>query len=116
MVTISLQGAEFFAHHGFYPEEQVLGNKFIVDITVSFTPGHNFKDDKISNTIDYETLQKIAEAKMKHACKLIETVAQSIADEIKDKYPFAETIKVSVKKQHPPLGGKVEYAGVEITV
>jgi dihydroneopterin aldolase len=116
MVTISLQGAEFFAHHGFYPEEQVLGNKFIVDIEVSFTPERNFKDDKMSNTVDYEKLHKIAAEKMKQTCKLIETVAQSIADAIKDKYPFADTIKVSLKKQNPPLGGKVGYAGVEIII
>lgn len=116
MITIALRGAEFFAHHGFYPEEQVLGNKFTVDIEVSFKPWSNFKDDKISNTIDYEKLYKIAAVKMKKTSKLIETVAQSMADEIKEKYPFVKAVKVTIKKMNPPLKGKVEYSGIEIII
>ena len=29
---VSLEGVRFFAYHGFYPEEQVLGAEFIVDL------------------------------------------------------------------------------------
>ena len=36
MITVALHGAEFFAKHGFYPEEQLLGCKFLVDIVVGF--------------------------------------------------------------------------------
>jgi dihydroneopterin aldolase len=52
MVTISLHGAEFFAYHGFYPEEQLIGAKFIVDIEVNFTPLADIKVDKLANTVD----------------------------------------------------------------
>jgi len=116
MITITLSGAEFFAHHGFYPEEQILGSKFIVDIEVSFEPQGSFKDDNISNTIDYEKLYRIAGAKMKQTRKLIETVAQSIADQIKERYPFVEDIKVSVKKINPPFKGRVEYSSIVVVV
>jgi 7,8-dihydroneopterin aldolase/epimerase/oxygenase len=116
MITVALHGAEFFAYHGFYPEEQVLGNKFIIDIEVTFPPKGNFKEDNIQNTVDYEKLHKIAAAKMKQTKKLIETVAQSIADKIKEKYPFAESIKVSIKKCNPPMNGRVAYSSIVITV
>ncbi|MDP9047534.1 MAG: dihydroneopterin aldolase, partial [Bacteroidota bacterium] len=48
--TISLHGAEFFAYHGFYPEEQVLGNRFLVDIEVEYNFGSK-EEDNIANTV-----------------------------------------------------------------
>ena len=116
MITIALHGAEFFAFHGFYPEEQKLGTKFIVDVDVSFTPVSNLKDDEISNTVDYERVYGIVQAEMKKTSKLIETVAQAIANEIKSQFSFAETIRVSLKKMNPPLKGKVGYSNIVITI
>ena len=83
MITIAVHGAAFFAYHGFYPEEQKLGTKFIVDVEVDFTPINNLKEDKIANTVDYERIYKLISAQMTQTRKLIETVAQSIADDIK---------------------------------
>ncbi|MES2107836.1 MAG: dihydroneopterin aldolase [Bacteroidota bacterium] len=116
MITISLQGAEFFGFHGFYPEEQKLGCKFIVDVDVNFEPLNNLKDDKLSNTVDYEQVYNIIDGQMKKTSKLIETVAQAIADEIKARFSFADSIRVSVKKLNPPLKGKVDYSNIVITI
>ncbi|MCR8556297.1 dihydroneopterin aldolase [Mucilaginibacter sp. BJC16-A38] len=116
MITIALHGAEFFAFHGFYPEEQKLGTRFIVDVDVSFAPVKNLKDDEISNTVDYERVYGIVEAEMKKTSKLIETVAQAIANEIKSQFPFTDSIRVSLKKMNPPLNGKVAYSNIVITI
>lgn len=116
MITISLHGAEFFAYHGFYPEEQKLGNRFIVDVEVDFTPPGSLKDDKIGNTVDYEQLYKIVTEQMKQTMKLIETVAQAIADHIKIQFPFVDGIRVTIKKLNPPFNGKVDYSSISISV
>lgn len=116
MITISLHGAEFFAFHGFYPEEQKLGCKFIVDVDVNFTPPGDIMADKIGNTVDYERVYGIVGEEMKKTTKLIETVAQAIADEIKRQFSFADNIRVSIKKMNPPLRGRVEYSNIVITV
>ncbi|CAN5248005.1 dihydroneopterin aldolase [soil metagenome] len=115
MITISLHGAEFFAYHGFYPEEQKLGAKFIVDIEVGFSPG-DLSSDKLANTVDYEKLYNLVSVEMKQTRKLIETVAHAIANKIKSDFPVAEQIKVSLKKLNPPLSGKVEYSGITLTL
>ena len=114
MITISIHGAEFFAYHGFYPEEQKLGNKFLVDAEVSFLPLTDLKEDKLSNTIDYEQLYNMVDEQMKHTRRLIETVAQSIVDQIKDNFPVVEKIQISIKKLNPPLKGKVDYSCIII--
>lgn len=114
MINIALQGAEFFAYHGFYPEEQKLGCRFVVDIEVSFVPPGGVNDEDLDNSVDYEKLYIIACEEMKHPRKLIETVGQSITDRIKNKYPFIESIRVIIKKLNPPLMGRVAHSSVII--
>ena len=112
MINIALQGAEFFAYHGFYPEEQKLGCRYLVDIEVGFVPQADIMADELDNTVDYEKLYIIACEEMKHTRKLIETVGQGILDRIIRKYPFVKTIHVAVKKVNPPLMGKVAHSSV----
>ncbi len=114
MIKIALHGAEFFAYHGFYPEEQQLGNQFLVDIDVSFEPSGDLTDDNITYTVNYEHLYEIARDEMQHPRKLIETVAQGMINQIKAKYPEVVLIQVSIKKLNPPLGCKVAYSNVVI--
>jgi dihydroneopterin aldolase len=114
MITISIHGAEFFAYHGFYAEEQKIGNRYLVDVEVSFLPLTSLKEDQLANTIDYEQLYHMIEGQMKQTKKLIETVAQAIVDQIKDTYPVIEKIQISIKKLSPPLQGKVDYTCIVI--
>src|SRR5947209_3908112 len=103
MNTISLHGAEFFAYHGFYPEEQKLGNKFVVDVDIDFVHSIGLNKDDISTTINYEQLYQIVEEQMSLTKKLIETVAQGVLDAIKEKFPAVKNVRVTVKKLNPPL-------------
>lgn len=113
-MIIALHGAEFFAFHGFYPEEQKLGNWFVVDIDVEFAPTANISDDDLNNSVNYEQLYDIACEEMKLTKKLIETVAQAIIDEIKNQYAFVDRIQVRVKKMNPLVGAKTKYSSVTI--
>jgi len=114
MIKVSLHGAEFFAYHGFYPEEQLLGCKFVVDIDVEFHAAADMTYDHIADTVNYEQLYNITETEMRHTRKLLEAVAQSIADRIRAEHPFVETIRVELKKMNPPLKGRVAYSAVTI--
>jgi dihydroneopterin aldolase len=114
MVEINLNGAEFFAFHGYYPEEQLLGCRFLVDLSVSFEPTADLAEDDLLNTVNYEQLYNIACEEMKITRKLIETVAQAIADTIKQKFPFVKNTRVSIQKINPPLKGKVGHSSVVI--
>jgi len=115
MIKVSLHGAEFFAYHGFYPEEQLLGNKFVLDIDVEFDPTSDMTADEIGDTVNYEQLYHIAGAEMKQTRKLLEAVAQSIADDIRSDFPFINKIRVELKKLNPPLKGRVAYSSVTVT-
>jgi dihydroneopterin aldolase len=113
-MIVALHGAEFFAYHGFYPEEQKIGNHFIVDVEVEFTPA-DIQDDELDNTVNYEWLYDMVCEEMKLTKRLIETVAQSIIDQAKKKYPFADRIKLTLKKLNPLVGARTQYSSVTLS-
>jgi dihydroneopterin aldolase len=113
MIKVALHEVKFFAYHGFYPEEQILGNHFLVNAEVEFKS--KTIADEISNTVNYETLYQILSEEMQQPRKLLESLVQEMVEKIKAGFPFLETIKVSIKKMNPPLPGEVKYSLVEIT-
>jgi dihydroneopterin aldolase len=110
--TISLVDARFHAYHGFYPEEQILGNSFLVTIRVSWHPQSIHMED-LSKTVNYEDLYSLAKKEMKTPRKLLETVALALLEELKQLFPYLENIEVAIQKNHPPFGGDVSQTMVQ---
>ena len=112
MGIISLEGLEFFAYHGFYKEEQAMGNRYGVDISV----GYNFEDaareDSLNTTINYERLYKTVEREMKISSKLLEHLAGRIIAGVFLQFPHIEWCEVAVYKYNPPVGGVCRAAKV----
>lgn len=111
---VSLEGVRFFAYHGFYPEEQILGTEFIIDVDTELEV-YSSGEDEISNTVNYENLFKIVSDEMKTPRKLLETVAHGILERIRHEYLAVKGIRVLIRKMHPPLGGDVKNSAIELT-
>lgn len=105
MGTIALEGLEFFAYHGYYPEEQLIGNKYALDITVQTDFHEAARHDKLSETVNYATLYQIATKVMKEPAKLLEHIAFKVIASIREHYPDVANITVKVSKFNPPVGG-----------
>ncbi len=114
MAQIALEGMRFYAHHGFYEEERVIGNDYVVDVYVDTVFTKAAVDDDLYQTINYETIYLICDAAMRKNSKLLEAVANRIALGIKHQFKFVNALKVRVKKLNPPLGGRVDAAFVEV--
>ena len=102
---VALTDARFYAYHGYYAEEQVLGNEFTVDICVAFNKGDRPIADELQHTVNYEQLYHIAKTEMQQPRKLLETVAETMLDLVKADFPFVDRIEVRVTKHNPPFGG-----------
>lgn len=109
---IGLEGVRFFAYHGFYPEEQILGNEFIVDVVTEMDV-INDGDDELLNTVNYERLFEITALQMKKTQRLLETVAIGILNTIKEEFPAIDTICVRIRKNRLPLQGEIHNSLVE---
>lgn len=103
--SIELIGLEFFSRHGYYQEEQKLGNRFEVNLTVWLDIEAAAREDKLSQTVNYENLYKVVEQRMLNSSKLIETLVVDIAKGILKQYPQVQKVAVSIDKHNPPFGG-----------
>jgi dihydroneopterin aldolase len=115
MINVALEGAEFYAYHGFYPEEQVIGTHFLVDVQVGFYAEIDVEKDNLSDTVNYEMLYAIIEEEMKHTRKVIETVAQAILNRITTEFIFIEAATVTIKKQRPPFRGPLKQSVITLS-
>ncbi|HMN90615.1 MAG TPA: dihydroneopterin aldolase [Saprospiraceae bacterium] len=127
MAIIALEGAYFRANHGFYPEENETGNDFILDVYVDvdielaaemdelYEPvEQEATEDETPLSANYETIYLLCEQEMKKTSKLLESVAQRIADRLNDYFENLRGVRVRLKKVQPPLRGRVDCAWVEV--
>lgn len=111
---VALEGMEFFAYHGFYKEEQRIGNKYSVDLKIETDFSRAADEDDLSGTIDYEALYNLVKQEMLHPNKLLESIGQKIIDAVLNEFPGAQAVEVSVSKFNPPIGGVCARAKVTI--
>ena len=111
--TVSIKGAEFFAYHGFYEEERMTGNTFVIDAEVELK-SFDSADDNINDTVNYEKLYAICDEEMKNTQKLLETVVYNIITKFNNSFSNVTGGKVKMEKIGPQLGGKVAKAVVEM--
>ena len=114
MATIALEGMQFYAYHGYYKEERLIGTDYIVDVYIQADVDNAAVSDDLSETINYETIYHICEGVMREPSKLLENVAKRISLGIKNNYWFIQEMKIRVRKLNPPLGGRVASSYVEV--
>jgi len=109
---VELVNMEFYAHHGHFKEEQIIGNKFIVNFSAEtdvITPGLT---DDLKDALNYQELYDLISEEMAITSKLLEHVAGRILTRVKITYPQVKWAQVSISKLNPPVGGKVEASRI----
>ena len=112
---ILLEGMRFFGFHGNNPEEREMGQPFVVDLEVEADLSGAGRSDALVDTINYAALYRAVKGVMEgRARKLLEAVAQDIADAVLGGFSVA-AVRVRVRKTQPPIrDARLGSAGVEI--
>ena len=111
--TIRLEDVEFYAFHGNFPEEEKSGNTFVVNLAVT-TKVDSILTDKITDTVDYCSLNDILHQEMAKTSHLMEDVIQRILDRIEAEHFSMNKVFISMKKLNPTFGGNCKASVVEI--
>jgi dihydroneopterin aldolase len=114
MGKIQLEGLEFFAHHGFYEQEQALGNRYTVDITLETSFGRAATHDDITDTVNYEEVYSLISSVMAENTRLLEHIAHKINMQVLDRFEQVDTVEVKVSKHNPPLKGICKFASITL--
>lgn len=116
MDKIYVNKMEFYGYHGVFPEETRLGQRFIVDLMVEVDLKRAGESDDLVFSINYGELyvlcKEIVEGK---PYKLVEAVAEKIADACLTQFELALSCTVKIIKPDPPIPGHYESVAVEIT-
>jgi 7,8-dihydroneopterin aldolase/epimerase/oxygenase len=112
MGIISLEGIEFFAYHGYYDEEQKIGAKYSIDISVEADFDQAARKDELAFTVNYENLYRIIKEEVKIPSKLLENIARRILDRVFNEFPVIERVEISISKFNPPVGGVCNRARI----
>jgi 7,8-dihydroneopterin aldolase/epimerase/oxygenase len=107
---------EFYGYHGVFPEENRLGQRFVVDLSISLDLRKAGETDELEYSVNYGELfqvcKKIVEGK---PYKLVEAVAEKIAGQVLLKFPLIHEATVKVIKPDPPIPGHYKSVAVELT-
>ncbi len=108
MATILLDGMEFFAYHGHFKEERIIGTKFIVDVEFDYDSSVAENSDRLPDTLNYQEVYHVVKKEMEITSHLLEHVAKRILAALHLAFPSIITAKVKISKTNPQLGGKVK--------
>ena len=116
MDIIEIKNLEIFANHGVFPEENVLGQKFIVSAKLYTSTRKAGLTDDLTASIHYgEVSQMIAKFAKEHTYKLLETLAESLCQMLLHEFPLMNAITLRIEKPWAPVGLPLDTVAVEIT-
>lgn len=109
-VTIELKSLRFFANHGWHDEEAILGNAFEVSFFGTFTA----KDaiESIEDTVDYSKVYELIKSVFAEREKLLEAVAQKIANKIEETFSQIQGIQLTITKLNPLIPAFMGTVGI----
>jgi dihydroneopterin aldolase len=112
MGIIRIEDMEFYAFHGHFREEQIVGNKFLIDIEIETDLDPAGISDKLEDAVDYTIACRIVKQEMEKKSKLLENIALRILDSLFLNLKNIKKATVWIKKMNPPVGGKVGSVSV----
>lgn len=115
MDVIHIKDLEIFANHGVYPEENRLGQKFVLCMDLFLDTRLAGAQDDLEWSVDYGEVCHTAAAYLKeHTFKLLEAAAEQLAGELLEKYPLLLGVRIELKKPWAPVGLPLQTVSVEI--
>jgi len=112
MGLIQIENMEFYSFHGHFKEEQIVGNKFILDLTIETDMKIPSESDNLRDAVDYQMLYQIIKLQMDKKSHLLEHIAGRIIDAIYAEMTGIQKVTVKVSKMNPPMGGKIGSVSV----
>ena len=107
MGLIQIENMEFYAFHGHFKEERIVGNKFLVDLTIETNMDKAAGSDNLKDAVNYQRIYEIVKAQMETKSYLLEHIAGRIVDAVYEELQGIDKITVKVSKMNPPMGGKI---------
>jgi len=115
MGLIEIESMEFYAFHGHFKEERIVGNKFLVDLKIETDMELPSQSDNLKDAVNYQRVYEIVKKQMGLKSHLLEHIAGRIIDSVYAEMSGIKKITVKVSKLNPPMGGKIGSVSVVLS-
>lgn len=112
MGLIRIEEMEFYAFHGHFKEEQIVGNKFLIDLEIEADLEPAGISDRLEDAVDYTIACRVVKQEMEKKSKLLENIARRILDSLYLNLKNIKRATVKIRKMNPPVGPKVGSVSV----
>jgi len=112
MGIIELEGMEFYAYHGYFKSERIVGNRFEVYISIETDCEAAAQSDHLSDALNYEVIYSLVKEEMLERSHLLEHVAGRILTRIHEACKEVGKVTVKISKVRPTLGGHIKAVSV----
>ena len=104
----------YFDYHGVAPQENIIGNEYLINLRLKVDISQAIQTDNVSDTVSYADIHEAVKAEMSVSSKLLEHVCGRIAQRLLAEFPAIEEIELRLSKRNPPMGADIDSAGVEL--
>lgn len=111
---IFLKDIRCYAYHGVAPQENLIGNEYVIHLKLKVDISHAAETDEVTDTVNYAEVHEVVKTEMSIPSKLLEHVCNRIIRELFTRFPSIEEVKISLSKRNPPMGADIDSAGVEL--
>ncbi|HEX2969994.1 MAG TPA: dihydroneopterin aldolase [Bacteroidales bacterium] len=115
MGIIQIENMEFYSFHGHFREERIVGNKFLVNLTIETDMSAPAVSDNLKDAVNYQRAYEIVKQQMEIKSYLLENIAGRILDALYTEMQGIIKATVKVSKLNPPMGGKIASVSITMT-
>ncbi len=116
MGKIVIEEMEFYAFHGHYQEEQIVGNRFLVDLELEVDLAAPAESDNLEDAVNYQQAYMIIKNEMRRTkSNLLENIGKRILDALYTEMTGIKKATIRVRKLNPPMGGPIKSVGIKMS-
>ncbi len=115
MGLIEIEGMHFYAFHGHFDVERIVGNEFFIDVSLETDCTAASESDNLDDALNYQHVYDLIKTEMEIPSQLLENVAKRMLDALYSNFSEIRNAKVKVSKLNPPMGGEIERVSVTIS-
>lgn len=111
---IVLKNMAFYGYHGHHPEENALGQRFLVDLALTADVAEAAATDDLASAVDYTKVYGLCRQVVeRERVKLLETLGSRIMDAVLRECPRVARIEITIRKPAAPIPGTLDYVAFE---
>jgi 7,8-dihydroneopterin aldolase/epimerase/oxygenase len=113
--SLQITGLELHGFHGYFDEEQRLGQKFLFDVLATLAPAETHLADTFASSVRYDQLiEEVERISNRAKFRTLEALGETVARGLINRFDLITSITVTVSKASPPISQTIDRVSVKV--